>query len=62
MFDTVTCKSGLYIEYFKEFQFIISKIVPYLFPLEIDFDLANSADPDELSSYGAIHLRLHWLS
>ena len=61
-FDTVTCKSGLYIVYFEEFQFIISKKYIISLSLEIDFVLANSADPDEMPSDGALHLRLHCLS
>ena len=30
-------------------------------PLEIDFVLANSADPDEMPNYAAFHLGLHCL-
>ena len=57
-FDTV--KSGWPIVYIEGSQAIISKNVIFL-SLKIDFILANSADPDEMSPYAAFHLGLHGL-
>ena len=52
-FDTV--KSGLSIIYIEGSQVI------FCFYLNIDFVLANSADPDEMSHHAAFHLDFHCL-
>ena len=58
MFYTV--KSGCSIIYFKEPQVIISKNIVFL-SLNIDFVLANSADPDKMLNFAAFHPSLQCL-
>ena len=61
-FDTV--KSGWSIVYIKGLHVIIStkKTTHKTFlHLDIDFVLANSADPDEMPPYAAFHLGLYCL-
>ena len=58
-FDIV--KSGCSIVYIEGIQVIFPKNIIF-FSLKIDFVLANSADPDEMSLHVAIHLGLHCLS
>ena len=60
MFDTI--KSRWPIVYIDESQILISKINIVFLSLKIDFVLANGANPDEMPTYVAFHLALHYLS
>ena len=41
---------------------VLFQKIKLILALKIDFVVANSADPDEMSHYGAFHLCLHCLS
>ena len=55
-----TVKSGWSMLYIEGSQVIISKI-EFISP-KVDFVLENSADPDEMPPYAALHLCLHCLT
>ena len=57
-FDTVNSRWAII--YNEGSQVILSKNIAFLH-LEVDFVLANSADPDEMPNYAAFHLGLHCL-
>ena len=55
-----TSKSGWSIVYNEGSQVIIFKIIVFI-SLKIDFVLANSVEPDEMTHYVAFHLGFHCL-